>query len=116
MRQCRAFAVSVLFALSLQAQQQQISHSTWWTRVEALANDGMEGRNTGSAGHKRAAEYVAAEFKKTGLEPAGTDGYIQPVAFKTRRIIESQSSLALERDGRTEPLALGNDANISMRV
>jgi Zn-dependent M28 family amino/carboxypeptidase len=116
MRHFSAFVLTVFAALSSQAQQPQTSNSAWWTRVEALANDGMEGRNTGSAGHKRAAEYVAAEFKKTGLEPAGTDGYIQPVAFKTRRIIESQSSLALERDGRTEPLALGNDANISMRV
>ena len=32
--------------------------------VEALANDGMEGRNTGSPAHKRAAEYVAAQFEK----------------------------------------------------
>src|SRR5262249_12030339 len=116
MRYFPAFVLAILAALSLQAQQPQTSNSSWWRRVEALANDGMEGRNTGSPGHKRAAEYVAAEFKKTGLEPAGTDGYIQPVAFKMRRIVESQSSLALERDGHTEPLALGDDANISMRV
>jgi Zn-dependent M28 family amino/carboxypeptidase len=116
MRQFRAFVVTVFVALSLQAQQQQISHSAWWTRVEALANDGMEGRNTGSAGHKRAAEYVAAEFRKAGLEPAGIEGYIQPVTFKTRRIVENQSSLTLQRDGRAESLILGTDANISMRV
>src|SRR5689334_14040867 len=112
----RVLVISVFVALSLQAQQRQISHSAWWTRVEALANDGMEGRNTGSAGHKRAAEYVVAEFRKAGLEPAGIGGYIQPVAFKTRRIVENQSSLTLERDGRTESLVLGTDANISMRV
>ena len=58
----------------------------WWSHVEALANDGMEGRNTGSPAHKRAADYVAAQFKKAGLEPAGAGGYIQPVAFKTRTI------------------------------
>src|SRR3954471_16267576 len=63
----------------------------WWSHVEALANDGMEGRNTGSPAHRRAAEYVAAQFKKSGLEPAGVGGYIQPVAFNTRRIIEAQS-------------------------
>ena len=90
--------------------------SRWWSHVEALANDGMEGRNTGSPGHKRAAEYVAAQFKKSGLEPAGVGGYIQPIAFKTRRIVEAQSSLALMRDGKTEALRLGEDANISVRV
>ena len=40
----------------------------WWSHVEALANDGMEGRNTGSPAHKRAADYVAAQFKKAGLD------------------------------------------------
>jgi Zn-dependent M28 family amino/carboxypeptidase len=87
----------------------------WWSHVQALANDGMEGRNTGSPAHRRAAEYVAGVFQKAGLEPAGTDGYIQPVKFKTRTIVESGSSLALVRDGKREPLALGEDANISLR-
>ena len=88
----------------------------WWAHVEALANDGMEGRNTGSPAHKRAADYVAAQFKKSGLEPAGAGGYIQPVAFKTRRIIEAKSSLALVKNGSTDMLTLGEDANISVRV
>jgi len=88
----------------------------WWSHVEALANDGMEGRNTGSPGHKRAADYVAAQFKKSGLEPAGVGGYIQPVKFKTRKIVEAKSSLALVTGGKTEPLTLGEDANISVRV
>src|SRR5262249_44696412 len=82
----------------------------------ALANDGMEGRNTGTPAHKRAAQYVADQFRKSGLEPAGTNGYLQPVEFKTRRIVEAQSSLALVRNGKTEPLVLGEDANISMRA
>jgi Zn-dependent M28 family amino/carboxypeptidase len=89
----------------------------WWSHVEALANDGMEGRNTGSAGHKRAAEYVAAQFQKAGLEPAGAGGgFIQPVKFNTRRIDDSKSRLALADNGSDEQLTLGEDANISMRV
>src|SRR5258708_10689698 len=88
----------------------------WWSHVEALDNDGMEGRNTGSPAHKRAAEYVAAQFKKSGLEPAGVGGYIQPVAFDTRTIDESKSSLALVKAGKAEPLTLGQDANINLRV
>src|SRR3954471_18747638 len=88
----------------------------WWSHVEVLASDSMEGRNTGSPAHKRAADYVAAQFKKSGLEPAGAGGYIQPVAFKTRRIDETKSSLALIRNGKSEPLRLGEDANISVRV
>src|SRR5207249_2362111 len=88
----------------------------WWSHVKVLADDSMEGRNTGSPGHKRAADYVAAQFKKAGLEPAGTDGFIQTVKFKTRKIDEAHSSLALVRGGETEALTLGEDANFSLRI
>jgi Zn-dependent M28 family amino/carboxypeptidase len=104
-------AIGLTGSIGVRADQQR-----WWSYVDALANDGMEGRNTGSPAHKRAAEFVAAQFEKAGLEPAGVGGYIQPVAFKTRRIVEAQSSLALVRDGQSETLTLGEDANISMRV
>jgi Zn-dependent M28 family amino/carboxypeptidase len=113
MRRLLPIALTLLAALGSQAQQ---AKTQWWTHVEALANDGMEGRNTGSPGHKRAAEYVASQFRKAGLEPAGVDGYIQAVDFKTRRIVESASSLMLIREGRPEPLVLGTDANISVRI
>jgi len=106
-----AALVCVLACIPAHADQKR-----WWSHVEALANDGMAGRNTGSPEHQKAAAYVAAAFQRAGLQPAGIDGYIQPVKFKTRKIVEAQSSLALERDGKTEPLTLGDDANFSMRI
>src|SRR5215831_14738254 len=51
----------------------------WWSHVQVLADDRMEGRNTGSEGHRRAAQFVAAEFERAGLKPAGNSGYFQPV-------------------------------------
>lgn len=88
----------------------------WWRHVCYLADDKLEGRLTGSEGHRRAAAYVAAEFEKAGLQPAGTHAYIQPVKFHTRRILEKDSSLALVRGGAVEPLVQGEDAYISTRV
>ena len=88
----------------------------WFSHVEALANDDMRGRETGSPEHRKAAEYVAEHFKKAGLEPAGTDGYLQPVAFRSRQINEAQSSLALVRAGKAEPVALGDEATFGMRI
>ena len=44
--------------------------NTWWKHIEFLADDALQGRNTGSAGHRRAADYVAGQFKKAGLEAA----------------------------------------------
>jgi Zn-dependent M28 family amino/carboxypeptidase len=88
----------------------------WWSHVVFLASDGLQGRDTGSDGHKKAAAYVAEQFKAAGLAPAGTSGYLQPVQFTSRQIVEAQSSLALVRDGKVEPVALGPDAAFSMRI
>ena len=90
--------------------------NSWWKHVEFLASDALQGRYTGTPGYMRAAEYVAEQFKRAGLEPAGTAGYMQNVSFKTRQIDESQSSLSLTRDGRTIPLTLGEHANFNLRV
>jgi hypothetical protein len=88
----------------------------WWSHIAFLADDKLEGRETGSPGHRRAAEYIAAQFERSGLKPAGESGYIQPVKFRARQIVEGQSSLALVRDGKREPLTLGEDAILGMRV
>jgi Zn-dependent M28 family amino/carboxypeptidase len=88
----------------------------WFSHVEALANDDMRGRETGSPEHRKAAEYIAAHFKAAGVQPAGTDGYVQPVAFRSRKINEAQSSLALVRGGKAEPVALGDEATFGMRI
>src|SRR5215207_6413982 len=88
----------------------------WFAHVEALANDGMRGRETGSAEHLKAAQYVADHFKQAGLEPAGTAAYLQPVAFRSRRINEAQSSLALVKKGKAVPVTLGDDATFGMRI
>jgi Zn-dependent M28 family amino/carboxypeptidase len=81
-----------------------------------LATDEMRGRETGSPEHRKAADYVAAQFKRAGLEPAGVDGYLQPVGFRSRKIDEAQSSLALVRGGKAEPVALGDEATFGMRI
>jgi Zn-dependent M28 family amino/carboxypeptidase len=89
----------------------------WWAHVSFLSGDAMKGRDTGSPEHRKAAEYVAAELKRAGLKPGGTKGYLQPVPFRSRRIVEAQSSLALVRQGgAVEPVALGDEATFSMRI
>ncbi len=88
----------------------------WWAHMEFLANDSMRGRETGSPEHRKAADYVAERFARAGLEAAGTSGYLQPIAFESRRIVEEDSSLALVRGGRTRPVTLGEEATFSMRI
>jgi hypothetical protein len=53
--------------------------------VRALADDKMEGRETGKPGGERARAYVAGRLKETGIKPFFGDTFEQPFDFKTRR-------------------------------
>src|SRR5271166_5717057 len=89
---------------------------SWWEYVKVLAADDMEGRETGSEGLRKAAAYIVEQLKTDGLDPAGVNGFYQPVKLMSRQIDESGSSLALVRNGKDEPLVLGEDAMFSTRV
>ena len=49
--------------------------------VSFLASDALEGRGTPSRGLEVAAEYIAAQFRRAGLEPAGDDDYFQTANY-----------------------------------
>ena len=89
---------------------------SWWNYVKILAGDNMEGRDTGSEGLKRAEAYIVEQLKADGLQPAGTDGYYQPVKLIARRTLENDSSLALFHDGKSEALSFERDAYFVNRI
>jgi Zn-dependent M28 family amino/carboxypeptidase len=105
-------AVMVLVAAAAPAANDnaKAAGKRWWSDIQYLASDKLEGRMTGSPGYLKAAQYVAKRFAKQGLKPIGTDGFFQPVQFEARQIDEAHSSLALVEDGNTTPLKLGEDA------
>ena len=90
--------------------------AAWWAHVTFLSADEMRGRETGSPEHRKAANYVADQLARAGVQPAGTNGFLQPVTFRSRKIDEAKSSLALVRRGKETPLVLGDDANFGMRI
>lgn len=45
--------------------------------VSYLSSDELEGRETGTDGEKKAAEYISSKFLEYGLIGQGTDGYLQ---------------------------------------
>src|ERR1700729_2206468 len=112
-------AVAILIlaagAMAQQGAQNHFDGKTWWDYIKVLADDNMEGRDTGSDGLRRAEAYVVEQLKKNGLEPAGSDGFYQPVKFESRQIVEKDSSAALVRDGKAETLALGDDVLMGTR-
>ena len=109
----------VALLLSISAAAQTTSHfdgQSWWDHIKVLADDKLEGRDTGSPGERAAQAYAVEQLQIAGAEPAGTNGFYQPVNFVVRRIVEKNCSLTLIRDGKREPLRLGEDAFIGTRV
>jgi hypothetical protein len=64
-------------SIAMQATVDRISAESMRGHLTFLASDLLEGRDTPSRGLDLAAEYIAAQFRVIGLEPAGNDGYFQ---------------------------------------
>lgn len=72
-----------------------ISAADLRTRLFAFAHDSMMGREPGQPGNAKASAYIAAEFQRLGLEPAGENGgYFQTVPF-FRRTADRRDTLRL---------------------
>lgn len=80
----RSAIVATLAALPLAAHAQQppkISAEAVKAHVAFLADDLLEGRDTGSRGHQIAARYVATQFEGMGLKPVVRGDWYQNVPF-----------------------------------
>lgn len=69
--------------------------------VSFLASDLLEGRATPSRGLDIAAEYIAAQFRRAGLTPAGDDGYFQTAHWQYAERDTAAFRLTLSGPGAT---------------
>ncbi|MRW84583.1 M28 family peptidase [Pseudoduganella sp. FT26W] len=60
----------------------RISADSLRGHLSFIASDLLEGRGTPSRGQDLAAEYIAAQFRRAGLEAVGDDGYFQTAHWK----------------------------------
>lgn len=80
----------------------------WWALTEQLSGDDMEGRDTGSAGYRRAAELVAQRMADAGLKPAGDNGtFFQTVPLHEVRVEKEGTRFTLEREPALAPARRG---------
>jgi hypothetical protein len=82
MRLLFSFIAVSVFSIASFAQTAEISVDRIRKDVTYLASDKLKGRGTSTKGEKKAASYIAKEFRNAGLTPKGTDGYYQPFEFK----------------------------------
>jgi Zn-dependent M28 family amino/carboxypeptidase len=111
--------IALLLSLPVSAEKTPklvFDGKSWWDQVKVIADDSMEGRETGSLGLRKAEAYAVEQLKRAGLEPAGTEGFYQNVRFIQRQIDEPNSYAFLTLNGQSNPVALGDDAYFSTRV
>jgi hypothetical protein len=107
--------LSLFLCLTIAALAADVPQSLrqWWTYTQALSNDSMEGRDTGSEGYRRAAAYVVSKFQEAGLAPSGSAGYYQPVPLHEVRFISERSTVRLVRQDGAQNLEWLRDITVS---
>lgn len=96
-----SFVVAMLFSGLLSAQYLSgETEENLRNHVAFLASDELEGRLTGTQGEQLALEYIQQAFESIGLEPAGTNNFIQAFDFTWKIKPEEDVYLRWELDGQ----------------
>lgn len=82
-------------AIAEQQKADQVIIDNLKAHVQYITDDKLEGRSTGSAGEAMAMQYISNQFKAIGLQPKGTNGYIQEFVIEEGKQIEPSTYLSL---------------------
>ncbi|MCW4456388.1 M28 family metallopeptidase [Flavobacterium sp. MXW15] len=80
--------------------------------VRILASDEFEGRAPATPGEQRTVDYLVGEFRKSGLQPGGSDGgWVQPVPL-VRAQVDGPVTASLQAGGQARTLVNGEDVTL----
>ncbi len=98
-------------APNIRAALERISPASLRGHLSFIASDLLEGRGTPSRGLDIAAEYIAAQFRRAGLEPVGDDGYFQTAKWLTVGRDATRFELIVEhtKDGTKQAVHIALD-------
>ena len=101
---------------SVQQAAQSITQNDIRRRVGIIADDSMRGRDTPSPELDEVAAYIAGEYRRLGLRPAGDgNGYLQRYSLDRIQIVADSSAIMIH--GRVDTtLRYGADALFSGNV
>jgi hypothetical protein len=77
--------------------------------IKTLTQPSMEGRGDGTKGLEKAAQFLADNYKKFGLKPAGTNSYFQPFTVTTGARLQQNNRLEMTANGSNKVLKLNED-------
>ena len=78
--------------------------------VKVLTSDDFQGRRSGLPGGLKASQWIADQFKKWGLEPAGSNGYFQD--FKKPVFQVEEAALAIDNGKKKRTFAYDDEWRI----
>ncbi|MFV0572430.1 MAG: M28 family peptidase [Xanthomarina gelatinilytica] len=81
----KKISLLVLFISLLGCKQEYSYKNKIKEDVAFLADDTLEGRETGTKGEHAAAAYIVERFKELGLQPKGIEGFYQTFTFKPKK-------------------------------
>jgi aminopeptidase YwaD len=85
-----------LYAASAPPVSSQLSPARYMGDVGYLASEAMQGRGNGSPELEKAAEYIADQFRRAGLQPAGdNNGYFQAFTVTTGATLGARNELRI---------------------
>jgi hypothetical protein len=95
------FAADPKLTPAMQAVADRITADSLRGHLSFIASDALEGRGTPSRGLDLAAQYIAAQFRRAGLEPAGDDGYFQTATLTVREQNPEKFEFTVVAQGKT---------------
>jgi hypothetical protein len=105
---CANATSEIPLAQAVRQAEATITAADLHQRIAYLASDGLLGRDTPSPGLEAAAAWIADEFQRFGLEPAGEDGFMQRYPFPLEGLDRRQARLDVS-GGATHTLEYGAD-------
>jgi len=102
-------SVCLLGGLCSAAVPPVVSDQRYLEDIKTLTQPAMEGRGDGTKGLEDAAKFLADNYKKFGLKPAGTNGYFQPFTVTTGARLQPKNRLDVTTSGSSSSLKLNAD-------
>jgi hypothetical protein len=113
-----ALAALALLATPLAAEapaDPTFSADRFRATVGFLADDLLQGRDTGSVGHEIAARYVASRFAELGLKPGGDDGgWYQRITFQQTDYAATPGRVTVSGPGGSQSWLHGTDVLVGL--
>ncbi|HRF16459.1 MAG TPA: peptidase M20, partial [Bacteroidia bacterium] len=75
------FLLLLLISTTVSAQTDAELKSNLKQHISILASDKFEGREPGTKGERLSYEYITQQFKNIGLQPLGSNDYLQSFEF-----------------------------------